>query len=439
MSADLRLVVQAAQRDAAELAAQRRGHGLAQRGLAHARRAVEAENRGLQVAFELDDGQVLQNTLLDLIEAEMVVVQLLAGAFQIEIVLRYVVPRQLQQQLQVGHLHRILRHGGIQPLDLLQLLLEGLTDLLGPVLLLRLLAHALDIGIGAVAQLILDRAHLLLEVVVALLLVDLLLDALLDLVLQLGELLLADEDLEQLARPGQQPRRLEQRLTVLVREFHVRADEVDDPALRVDVLDGEGRLLGHRGRDVDDIERHVADRVHEGFEFDALQVGRRVAQGDDTRLEVGFRRDVLRDLDLLQTVQDHRQVAVRHLKDLDDPRGGADLVHVVRRGVLDLALALQHGTQDAPLGIYGPHERDALVASHRDGRDCPGEEHRRAQRQNGDDLRDLDLLDGLVAACNDRNHTVFSIQKFGYEVHVVHLDRFDFSVIFFVHFSLTNI
>jgi len=59
--------------------------------------------------------------------------------------------------------------------------------------------------IGAVAQFVLDRTHLLLEVVVALLLVDLLLDALLNLVLQLGQLLLADQDFEQLAGAGQQP------------------------------------------------------------------------------------------------------------------------------------------------------------------------------------------------------------------------------------------
>ena len=172
----------------------------------------------------------------------MVVIELFAGALEVEVVLGHVVPRQFQQQLQVGHLHRILGHGGVQPLDLLQLLLEGFAHLRGPVLLLGLLAHLLDVGIGAVAQLVLDRAHLLLEVVVALLLVDLLLDTLLNLVLQLGQLLLADQDFEQLAGAGQQAGGLQQRLAVFVRQLHVGADEVDDAAFRVDVLDGEGRL-----------------------------------------------------------------------------------------------------------------------------------------------------------------------------------------------------
>ena len=430
MSADLRLVVQSAQRDAAELAAQCRGDRLAQRGFAHARRAVEAEDRGFEVALELDDRQVFQDAFLHLVETEVVAVELFAGAGQVEIILRHVVPRQLQQQLQVGHLHRVFGHGGVQPLDLLQLLLEGLAHLLGPVLLLGRLAHLLDVGVGAVAQLVLNGAHLLLQVVVALLLVDLLLDALLNLALQIGQLLFADEYLQQLAGAGQQAGGLQQRLAVFVRKLHVGADEVDDAALRVDVLDGEGCLLGHRRRDVDDVQRHVADRIHEGLELDALQIGGRVAQGRHPGLEIGLGGDVLRDLDLLQTVQDHRQVAVGHLQYLDDPRRGADLVHVVRRGVLDIAFALQHGTQNAALGIHGAHEVDALVAAHRNGGYRSREKHRGAQREDGYDLGNLDLLHGLVTAGDDGNHVVFAVEQFGDQVHVVHFEGF---YLFFAH------
>ena len=101
---------------------------------------------------------MLEDALLDLLESEVVVVELFAGALQVEVVLRHVVPRQLQKQLEGGHLDRVLRHGGVQPLDFLQLLLEGFAHLLGPVLLLGLLAHALDVGIGAVAQFVLAAA-----------------------------------------------------------------------------------------------------------------------------------------------------------------------------------------------------------------------------------------------------------------------------------------
>ena len=433
MPADLRLVVQAAERDTPELAAQRRRHRLAQRGLTHTRRAVEAEYRGFEVALELDDGQVFEDTLLDLLEPEMVAVELLARAIQIEIVLGYLVPREFQQQLQVGHLHRIFGHGGIQPLDLLQLFLEGFADLLGPVLLLGLLAHLLDVGIGAVAQFVLDRAHLLLQVIVALLLVDLLLHALLYLVLQLGQLLFADQYFEQLAGTGQQAGGLQQRLAVFVRKLHVRADEIDDAALGVDVLDGEGRLLGHRRRDVDDVERHVADRIHEGLELDALQVGRRIAQGGHPGPEIGLGRNVFAYFDLLQAVQDHREVPVGHFEDFDDARRGADLVHVVRRGVFDVALALQHGAQDAAFGIHGTQPRLMLLSRPTViGVIAPGKSTELRSVEDRDDFRHFDLLGDLVAAGHDRNHVVFAVEQLGKQARIFDFDGFDY-LIFFTH------
>ena len=364
----------------------------------------------------------------------MVGVEPLARGLQIEVVARHVVPRQFEQQLQIGHLHRIFGHGRVEPLEFLHLLFERLAHLLGPVFLPGLLAQLLDVGIGAVAQLVLDGAHLLLQVVVALLLVDLLLHALLDLVLQFGELLLSDQDLQQFARAGQQTGRLQQRLSVLVRQLQIGADEVDDAAFGIDVLDGEGRLLRHVGRHVDDPERHVADRVDQRAELDALQVGRRIAQRRDAGLEIGFGRDVFADFDLLQTVQDHRQIAVGHLQDLDDAGRRTHLVHVVRRRILHVAFALEHGAQDPALGIDRAHQADALVAAHGDGRDRTRKQNRAAQRQNRHHGGYVDLFDGLVAARHDRNDAMLAVEKLGQRIHVVDLDRLHF--IFLTHVSL---
>ena len=83
---------------------------------------------------------MLQQTLFRFVQPEMVVIELLAGAFQIEIILRHVVPGQLKHQLQIGNLHRIFGHGGIEPFELGDLLLEKFGHLLGPVLFGRLLA-----------------------------------------------------------------------------------------------------------------------------------------------------------------------------------------------------------------------------------------------------------------------------------------------------------
>ena len=357
----------------------------------------------------------------------MVVVELLARLFEVEIVLRTVVPRQFEQQLQVGYLHRIFGYGGVEPFEFLQLLLEEFGHLLGPVLLLGLFAHLVQFSVGAVAQFVLDGAHLLLEVVVALLLVDLLLDLLLDLVLQLDELLVADQYFEQFARARQQPRRFEQRLPVFVRQFEVGADEVDDTSPRVDVLDGENRLLGHVGRDVDDIERHVADRIHKCVELDVLLVGRRILQRGHPGLQIGVGRDVFADLDLLQTVENDREVAVGHLQYLHDAGGRTDAVHVLRLGLFHVAVALQDGGQHPVAGVGVAHERHAPRAAHRDGGDGARKQHRAAQRQHGKYFGDGDLFDRVVLAGDDGDDAVVAVERFG--------QRFQFFQFDFISFT----
>ena len=72
MAADLRLVVGAAQADAGELAAGGARDALAERGLADAGRADEAQDRALALWIELADGEELEDAPLDLRQAEMV-------------------------------------------------------------------------------------------------------------------------------------------------------------------------------------------------------------------------------------------------------------------------------------------------------------------------------------------------------------------------------
>ena len=68
-----------------------------------------------------------------------------------------------------------------------------------PLLALGRLAQTLYVGIHTIAQLLLNHAHLLLQVVVLLALVELLFYAILYVVLKLGQLLLAYQYLEQTA------------------------------------------------------------------------------------------------------------------------------------------------------------------------------------------------------------------------------------------------
>jgi hypothetical protein len=66
VAAHLRLGVHAAEGDAVELAAERRGDRLAERRLADAGRALHAQDRAARLALEFGDREELEDPLLDL-------------------------------------------------------------------------------------------------------------------------------------------------------------------------------------------------------------------------------------------------------------------------------------------------------------------------------------------------------------------------------------
>ena len=75
MAADFRLVADAAERDAHELAVHRARDRLPERCLADARRADEAEDGTLHVPLQLPHGQVFDDALLDLVEIVVIFVE----------------------------------------------------------------------------------------------------------------------------------------------------------------------------------------------------------------------------------------------------------------------------------------------------------------------------------------------------------------------------
>ena len=105
MAANLGFVAHAAKRDADELPLHRAGDGLAERGLADAGRADEAEDRALHVAFELADREVLDDALLDLVEIVVIFVEHAPCFDRIEAILGDLVPRQLEDPLDIGADH----------------------------------------------------------------------------------------------------------------------------------------------------------------------------------------------------------------------------------------------------------------------------------------------------------------------------------------------
>src|SRR5690606_24631141 len=180
--ANLRLVVHAAQACAHELEPDRPRDALAERRLAYARRADEAQDRAAAFRIELAHGEVLEDAPLDLLEAVVVLVEDLAGLRDVDLLRVELRPRQRDEPVEIRADHRALgrrlRHH-FEPAQLLHGLLVRLFRHLG---LLDRLAQLLDLGVlGILAELALDRAHLLAQQVLALALLELLLRLLADL------------------------------------------------------------------------------------------------------------------------------------------------------------------------------------------------------------------------------------------------------------------
>ena len=267
VAADLGLVADAAERHADELAAERLRDRLADRRLAGAGRADQRQDRarlavGLDAALlaELRDGDVLDDPVLDVLEAGVVGVEHLARVLGVEPLLGALAPRHGEQPVEVVADHRRLGRALAHPLEAAELLLGLLAHGVGHARLGDLRPVLLDDRDVVLAELLPDRLHLLAEDVLALLLLDALVDVVPDPLAQLHERQplalqpqrqlepLADVDrLEQLdlLREGQLGR-----VAGGVREsagVDDRADERRDPAVVAaqleDLLD-DGAVLG---------------------------------------------------------------------------------------------------------------------------------------------------------------------------------------------------
>ena len=200
VAADLGLVADAAEGDADELAAQRPGDGLAERGLADAGRAGEQDHRaGAAAADDLEaalgaaarDGEVLHDPLLDLVEAVVVGVEHRARRHDVGGVLGRDVPRQLEHGVEPGPDPRglgALVAGALELVDLAQQRLAHGVGHVGGLDPGAVVVGALGL---ALAELLADRGELLAQQELALALLHALADVLTDLVgdLGLGEVL----------------------------------------------------------------------------------------------------------------------------------------------------------------------------------------------------------------------------------------------------------
>src|SRR5436190_165462 len=187
VAADFRLVAHAAERQAHELAVHRAGDRLGQRGLADSRRAGEGEDRRPRLLHQRADGEELEDPFLDLLEPVVVLVEDFFRALEIPAFLGLLLPGDGNQPVEVIAGDRGFRGHRRHRLEPLQLLDRLLLDLFRHLRLFDLLLQLFDfVALLVLApQFLLDRLHLLVEVVLLLRLLHRLLDARLDLAIHL--------------------------------------------------------------------------------------------------------------------------------------------------------------------------------------------------------------------------------------------------------------
>ena len=261
VAADLGLVTYAADRDADELAPERAGDRLAERGLAHSRRADEAEDRAGEVLLQLRHGELLDDPLLHLLEVVVVLVEDGARVLEVEVVLGRLVPRKREDPLEIPADDAVLGCGGRKLGEPVELAAGCAVGLLGKMRLLDLAAELRYLGLllVAFAELVLDRLELLAEEVLALRVLHLRLHLGLDLRAELEHLELAVQDDGELPQACLDGRLLEELLLLGGLEAHRRRDQVRERARILRVRGCELELVGQVGDEADDAAEERLD------------------------------------------------------------------------------------------------------------------------------------------------------------------------------------
>ena len=415
VSADLRFVPHPAQRHAREFPAEGASDALAQARLAHAGGSHEAEDRlprraipryarrlgghrgfpraglarlALALLPELLDGEVLEDPVLDLLQVEVVLVQHLTGAVNVDGAPVQLAPRQAGQPFEIRVGHAVLWRRGRDTDQTGELALRLPPRFLGQVGLLDLTAKLGDLAAALllVPELALNRPELLPQIEVLLLLGEPLLGLRGDLPAQLAHRELALEQLEEPAELGGDGVHLEDFLTHGRVERGHGGHEVRHVAGIGQATRGHGELIGqvvrHRDEAGEDVHDGLAQRLH--FRPPGHFVGSLL----DPRDEIGLRLDPVLEPDSLQTLDHHTNGSVARSRELVDDAHRAHVVEDVGRGRLHLGIALRDEGQEPGAAhdvVHEPH--GARLPHHERGR-REGQENRLSERKDGKSVRD---------------------------------------------------
>ena len=186
MSAYLRFIAYAAQRNAHEFAGERPGNGVSQRSLACSRRTHKTQNRSFGIRLQFAYGQIFDNTLFGLGQSVMIFVQNLSGCFNIQIIRSSFIPRQGSNPIQISWHDRIFSRWPMHVGKAFNLPLGFFSYFVRKILLFNFLTVFFCLCTFAfrITQLLLDSFQLLSQIVITLALIKIAFDLWLDFISQ---------------------------------------------------------------------------------------------------------------------------------------------------------------------------------------------------------------------------------------------------------------
>jgi hypothetical protein len=385
MAGYLRLVADAAERDAHELAAERLRDRSRERRLADARRADEAEDRPLHAGIELADREVFENAILGLLEPRVLVVHDRLGLLEIDDLVGLLRPRQRDDPIEIGARDRVFRGGWRhfrEPIELAQRLF---LDCLRQAGRFELGAQLFDLArlIVAFAELLLDRLELLAQEVITLVLADLRLHLALDLRTELEHFELLDQQAVEEVEARADVERLQHFLLRFGRDrAEARRDEVGETAGVGDVRRQRLQIIGHQRRQRDDLLEVRLDVALQRIDLEPVGFLEPFGRLGNTAAQVGTRCSDFVELHARQALDDDAQAAVGQLEHLVDLARRADRMQIRLRRLVFAGFALREHRDGLAARHRFVDQLDRAFTRHRQRHERLREQHGVAQRQH---------------------------------------------------------
>ncbi len=384
MAANLGFVVHAAERDTLELAAQRARDAAAKRGLAHAWRSDEAEDRPLHIGLETAHAQVVEDAILYPLQIVMIQVENLLRLGDVHFAAGGLGPRQYRQPLDVVARERVVGGHGRHPRKPVELLGSLLLHLCRHACGFDLLPQLLDILLALVqlADFLLDGLQLFAQVVIALRLLHLVLDFGLDLVAQLLDFGFLGQMLVDALHAQHHVGRLQQFLLVGGGQERQRGSNEIDQAPGIFNIERDGLQLVGKGRRGGDDLLELRDHIPlQRFQLGALariHFRQMIDRGHHERLKLSK----FAQLDPLRALGKDEQALVGHFDDFVHRRQGADGIQVAGLRAVHAFVALRDDHNGLLLS-QGLNELDGALPADGQRQHGMGKQHRATNRQNG--------------------------------------------------------